>query len=86
MVPGDPAIDVVGKAGITNNQITGIDVVEFKVGKLSLAKPIQDNQGSLTHAGETLMKSITGMNIESLQIINGSIHFKGTLPDVARSK
>jgi len=31
-------------------------------------------------------KTGTGMNIESLQIVNGSFRFKGTLPDVARSK
>ena len=86
LVPGDPAIDVVGKAGITNNQITGIDVVDFKVGKLSFTKQVLDNESSLTNAAETLMGSITGMNIESLQIVNGSFHFKGTLPDVARSK
>jgi len=85
-VPGDPAIDVVGKAGITNNHITGMTVTDFTVGKLSFTKQVQDNQGTLTTAAENLMGSIVGMNIQSLQIANGSITFKGTLPDVARSK
>lgn len=86
LVPDNPAIYVKGQAGITNNQVTGVDVVDFSVGKLSFTQQVQNNQGSLTSAADSLMNEITGMNIESFQVVNGSIHFKGTLPDVARSK
>jgi hypothetical protein len=85
-VPDNPAFYVKGKAGITNNQVTGMDVVDFKVGNLPFTQKIQDNKDSLARSAATLMRSITGMNIESLQIVNGSFRFKGTLPDVARSK
>jgi hypothetical protein len=85
-VPDDPAFYVKGKGSIINNQVTGMDVQDFKVGNLSFTNQIQENQGSLTGAAGTLMRSITGMNIESLQMVNGSFKFKGTLPDVASSK
>ncbi len=86
LVPGDPPIYVEGKAGITNNQISVLNVADIEVGKLSFTKQVVDNENSLTNEAENLMGSITGMNIESLQIVNGTFHFKGTLPDVARSK
>jgi hypothetical protein len=85
-VPENPAFYIKGTGGITNNQITGMDVEDFKVGNLSFTQQIQDNESSLASAGATLMRSIIGMNIESLQIVNGSIKFKGTLPDISSSK
>jgi hypothetical protein len=85
-VPENPAFYVKGTGGIANNQITGMDVVDFKVGNLSFTQQIKDNESSLSSQGETLMRSIVGMNLESLQIVNGSIKFKGTLPDISSSK
>jgi hypothetical protein len=85
MLPGDPAIYLKGKCSVTNNRISQ-SVSEVKVGKLDLTGQIKDNAGSIVDWVQSELFTLPGVNIKSFQLVNGSVHFEGTLPDVARSK
>lgn len=85
-IPGNPAVYIKGNASVVNNQVSTADVSDFKLGNMSFTKQVQDNESSLTSAAETMMRTITGMNVQSFNITPAGVQFKGTLPDIARSK
>jgi hypothetical protein len=84
-VPGNPAFYAKGTVEIANGQIVNTSITQFKVGKLTFTKPVQDNLSSLISNAYSEINAYKGFSITTLKFANGKVQFVGTLPDSARA-
>ena len=84
-VPGNPAFYAKGTVEIANGQIVNTSITQFKVGKLTFTKEVQDNLSSLISNAYSEINAYKGFSITTLKFANGKVQFVGTLPDSARA-
>lgn len=84
-IPGNPAFYIRGTLEVSNGQIINTQIIQFKVGNLSLTKQVQDNLLKIIDAAYSQINSYPGFTINTLKFVNGQVQFIGTLPDSART-
>jgi hypothetical protein len=85
-IPTNPAIYGRGTAAVVNGQITGVNMSQFSVGKLSLTGQIQNNLEGLIKLAQDVIIATPGLTVKTFRFFDGQVQFEGTLPDVARAR
>ncbi|HLD51137.1 hypothetical protein A3K34_01555 [candidate division WWE3 bacterium RIFOXYC1_FULL_40_10] len=72
---------IAGKGFVVNNDIS-LEVNKLEVGRIEVPKEfVSEAKVLVIDALETFMDKVSGFNAESIQVSDGKVHFKGTVPE-----
>jgi hypothetical protein len=75
-----------GDAAVTNGQLS-FETTSFKIGNLSIsADTVNSNKSNIVDYFNTHKNVVPGFTIKNLSIVNGKIHFDGTVPSTINTK
>ncbi len=83
--PGKLAIYARGRIAVVDGKISQ-SIDELCLGRLNITGQFRTNSDYIVQWVEYEILTLPGMNIRSVQFIDGQVHFEGNLPDMARVK
>jgi hypothetical protein len=75
-----------GEVSVVNGQLN-YDAQDIKIGKISIpSQQVDDNKSQITGYFQTVQSYVPGLSIKNASIVNGKLHFDGTVPSSVSAK
>jgi hypothetical protein len=80
-IGGNPPFYIKGNVSITNNEVT-LSPLKVEIGRISIPDNlVKDNTENASTFIEARLSAVKGLYIKSLNLDNGKLNFKGTIPE-----